>query len=600
MQSGSLIALDIETTGLDPFHDKILLIQLGTRTKRLVIDYRKLGDEIQQLNVLLSSKRFAKLGYNLAFDCAFLEVNGLQVRGPLVDVYLGSKVDTAGLPERKGMNGLAACAKRLLGVDLSKEQQTSFIDFDGEFDEEQLQYSADDVGEVLFDLNDAMKKLLAGQNIIHIWRLECRALPVIIQMYVNGMKLDISYYRELLTSEAEFREEKKIEVIRHLDEHGVLDDYKCPLTGDLLMHPNYSGRGKGKTKGFNLGSPAQLGVALAEYGVPLKKKVDEETGKISYSCDKNIIAFHLADFKVLQLYKEFKEAATACSYVEKLIGFAEKSPDGRIHARYNQMVRTGRMSCMDPNLQAIKKGKKHRKGFIAEINRILCVADYSQLELRLVTEVSGDEKLIKIYEEGLDVHTASAALMTGVPIEEVTKEARQAAKVFNFSCLYGAGAKTVRKQAVAQFGLMWTLEEVTEKLRSWKDAYPGLIKWQRSQGNSEELEVFTRYGRRRILQYPKKGESNFTTNLNTPIQGLGADCMKAAMALLWERHLADDPEIKVCACVHDELILECPSNRAEEAQQILKQCMEDAAPLIGIKTVPIVAEPSSGTDWSAK
>ena len=600
MLTGRLIALDIETTGLDPFHDNIVLIQLGTRAKRLVIDCRKLGDDIQKLNVLLANDRFGKLGHNLAFDCAFLEVNGLRVRGPLVDTYLGSKVDTAGLPERKGMNSLAACAKRLLGVELSKEEQTSFIDHEGEFTEEQLQYAADDVGEVVFDLWEVTKKLLAGQDLIHVWHLECRALPAFIQMHVNGMKLNVAYYRELLDSESQFREEKRLEVIRHLDENGVLDDYKCPLTGELLIHPNYSGKGKAKTKGFNLGSPAQLGVALAALGVPLKKKEDKETGKVSYSCDKNIIAFYLADFEVLRLYKEFKEAATACSYVEKLISFAEKSPDGRIHARYNTMVRTGRASCSDPNLQQIKKGKKHRQGFVSEPGNLLAIADYSQLELRVVAEVSKDENLIEIYEKGLDVHTASAALMTGVPLEEVTKEARQAAKVFNFSCLYGAGAKTVRRQAVAQFGLMWSLEEVQEKLQSWKAAYPGLIKWQRRQGNSEELEVFTQFGRRRILQRPKKDESNFTTNLNTPIQGLGADCMKAALALLWEQHLAHDPEIKLVACVHDEVILETPTYRVDEAKAMLKECMEDAAPMVGITTVPIIAEPSSGPDWSDK
>jgi len=114
------------------------------------------------------------------------------------------------------------------------------------------------------------------------------------------------------------------------------------------------------------------------------------------------------------------------------------------------------------------------------------------------------------------------------------------------------------------------------------------------------LEVFTQFGRRRILQRPKKGESNFTTNLNTPIQGLGADCMKAALALLWEQHLAHDPEIKLVACVHDEVILEAPAYRVDEAKTMLKECMEDAAPMVGITTVPIIAEPSSGPDWSDK
>ena len=98
----------------------------------------------------------------------------------------------------------------------------------------------------------------------------------------------------------------------------------------------------------------------------------------------------------------------------------------------------------------------------------------------------------------------------------------------------------------------------------------------------------------------KQGESNFTTNLNSPIQGLGADCLKAALALLWEQHLSIDPEIKIVACVHDEIILEAPKEKEEQVKALLKECMEDAAPLVGITSVPILAEPSAGPDWSAK
>ena len=150
------------------------------------------------------------------------------------------------------------------------------------------------------------------------------------------------------------------------------------------------------------------------------------------------------------------------------------------------------------------------------------------------------------------------------------------------------------------FGILWTVEEAKEKLDAWKQAYPGVVDWQRRQGNNEELEVRTKFGRRRILMPCKKGESNFTTNLNSPIQGLGADCLKAALALLWEQHLCDDPEIKLIACIHDEIILEAPKEREDYVKRILKECMEDAAPLVGIVSVPIVAEPSAGPDWSAK
>ena len=600
--SSKLIALDIETTGLDPWKNEILLIQLGTRDIRIVIDYRSVGD-VPLLKEFLASDQWGKLGHNLAFDCSFLEVHGMPVRGPLVDTYLGSKVLTAGLPEKAGMNGLAACARRYLGrvMENKTELQKSFINQQGPFTSEQLQYAAEDVGDIILDLEVALRLKTTAERLKHVWELECRALPTLIQMYVNGFKLNVSYYQDLLESEQRLREEKKHEVVAYLDQHGVLQEYRNPETGKVMIHPQSWGRGKSKIKGFNLGSPSQLGVALALVGVPLKSKTDEKTGKVSYSCDKNVLAFYLAEFEVLRIYKEFKEAATACSYTEKLINIAKDYPGHRIHASYNNAVRTGRMSCSNPNLQQLKKGKRYRAGFIAEEGNILYIADYSQLEIRLVAEISGDDNLLKIYKAGEDVHTSSAMLMTGkTDASEVTKEERQAAKATNFGALYGCGPKTLRQQAISMFGILWTIDVAAEKLQAWKTAYPGLVDWQRRQGNNDEPYVYTKFGRRRWLQTPKKGESNYTTNLNTPVQGLGADCLKAALAMLWEQHLADDPEIKIVACVHDEIILEAPQERAEEVEAMLKTCMEDAAPLVGITSVPIVAEPSSGPDWSDK
>ena len=155
MISGRLIALDIETTGLNPWQDEILLVQLGTRTKTLVIDFKKIGVAKKHLAPLLASDRFGKLGHNLAFDCAFLEVNGLKVRGPLCDTFLASKILTAGLPETKGLNGLGACVKRALNVELENkdELQKSFIGHQGAFSDEQLDYAAQDVGDLVFDLS---------------------------------------------------------------------------------------------------------------------------------------------------------------------------------------------------------------------------------------------------------------------------------------------------------------------------------------------------------------------------------------------------------------------------------------------------------------
>ncbi len=616
---GRLLSLDIETTGLDPWKDKLLLIQLGTKDRTLVIDCRKLGSELKLLAPILASEDYGKLGHNLAFDCAFLEVKGFPVRGALIDTFLASKVETAGEPEAiKGKrrwgkgNGLAACCERWLNetIEQKEDLQKAFIGLsdDTEISQELLEYGANDAA-IPHKLHDVIGDRLVEQDLFHVWQLECRALPALIQMRVNGMKLDIPYYEGLLEEESQFRENKKLEVIQFMAKEGVLEQYKCPLTNCLLIHPQKSGKGKSATLGFNLASPTQLGPALVALGVPLEKKISEKTGKTSYSCDKNVLAFHLADYEILQLYTQYKKSATRTQMVEKLIKIAEESADGRIHAEYNQCVRSGRMSSRNPNLQQIPKEPRYRKGLVAEINRILSSADYSQVEIRIVAESSQDKNLIQIYQEGRDVHTGSAMLMTGkTNPEDITKEERSAAKCINFGALYGCGAKTLRQTAISMFGISWTLQQAQQKLTQWKDAYPDVIAWQREQGQeTEELEVHTIFGRRRKLQKPRrkneeegipKDESNYTKRLNSPIQGLGADLLKAALALLWEQYVCDDPDIKIVACVHDEIILETTLDRADYACEILQECMEDAAPLVGIHRVPIVAEPSSGDNWA--
>ena len=615
MLTGRLIALDIETTGLDPFKDELLLIQLGTQSHTLIIDCRAIGEEINLLAPLLASEDFGKLGHNLSYDCYWLEVKGLKVRGLLVDTYLASKVETAGEPEGFGKgrwgqgNSLKACSERWLGktIEEKKELQASFIGMkpDQKLTDEQFGYAANDVA-ILFELHEQARKVTLECDSHHVWELECRTLPAIVQMKANGMKLDVPYYKALLEEESKFREDKKIEVISYMEKAGVLEQYRCPLTRLLLVHPQYSGKGKGKTTGFNLASPTQLGPVLVEMGVPLEAKISEKTKKASYSCDKNVLAFHMADYEILRLYTEYKKAATRTQMVDKLIKLAEEAPDGRIHSDYNQIVRSGRMSSRDPNTQQIPKESRYRKGFIAEHQRLLVRADYSQLEVRLVAEVSEDKTLLGIYSRGEDVHTATAQLMTGKPADQIEKSERTAAKAVGFGAIYGCSARTLRQTAISMFGLSWTMDQAQETLDAWKDSYPGIVKWHQKQGRQEGLEVRTIFGRRRKLQRPRKAtkanglerdESNYTRLLNSPIQGLGADILKAALALLWEQYLCEQTDIKLVAVVHDEIILEAPESKVEYAKQILQECMEDAAPMVGVMNVPIVAEPSSGTNW---
>jgi DNA polymerase I-like protein with 3'-5' exonuclease and polymerase domains len=578
--------VDVETTGLNPIVDQLLLIQIGLPDKVFVFDCRGLGDDLRYLAPILSKKSICKLGQNLAFDWGFLEANGLPLRGPLLDTMLGARLINLGLRHK---NDLGSLVQRYLALRLEdkKELQKSFIGHVGPFTEEQLEYAARDVA-LLFPLYEKLRWKLKQEDLHHIFKLECRCLPAFASMIYNGFLLDVEYYERLLIDRRAACDEVEKEVIAHFEELGVLDQYKNPETGEVIINPASYGRGKNKIKGFNLRSPAQLAPVLRAGGVPV-------TG----SLDQNVLAFLAPDYPIVRQYLRYKHAATECSQIEKLIGHAKNYPDHRIRASYRQLgTDTGRSSCSGPNLQQVNSGKEHRQGFKAALGHKLVIADYSQLELRIAAECSGEERMAHAYQENADLHLRTASLMLNKPEKDIDKSARTSAKIINFGALYGAGAKTIQKQAVAQYGVYIPLKEAEEKLGQWRRAYPQLIGWQKTQGNRAELNVKTLMGRRRLLV---PGDTDrFTVRLNTQVQGTGGDCMKAALAMLWESYLEPNPYIKLVACIHDECVLEVPEDCVEDAITILKQCMEAAAYEVCITNVPIVANAGWGDNWSAK
>ena len=600
LAAAKVVALDIETTGLNPITDEILLIQLGTKETTWVFDYRELKGKVD-FSPVISNPQIAKLGQNLQFDVSFLEAKGIQVRGICLDTMLAAAVIHAG---RRLPLSLGELTKRHLGIVLEdkKELQKSFIGHEGPFTEAQIEYAARDVS-ILWPLYRLLSTRLKRDELLHIFKLECRALPAFAQLKVNGMKLDIPSYQELLVERQKFRDELQATLIEAMTP--ALDDYRSPATGEVLVHPDFYGKGKSKVKGFNLGSSEQLSYALVALGVPLEQKgfytlkKGETVERIKYSTDKNDLAFLAPDYEIVRQFLKWKEAQTEIQQIEKLITEAEKYPDHRIRPSYRQTgADTGRASCASPNLQQVNNSKEHRRGFVAEPGRKYIIADYSQLELRLAAECSGEERMIEAYQAGADLHTRTASLMLGIPEDRVEKPARTAAKIINFGALYGSGPKTLRRQAVAQYGVDMSLEEATEKLSQWREAYPTLIGWQKSQGNRAGLAVHTLMGRRRQL-VPGVSDK-FTVRLNTQVQGTGGDVGKAALALLWESYLQHNPEIYLVGYIHDEIILEAPEDKVEEAQAVLVQCMERAGKECMVTKVPVIAESGVGDDWSAK
>ncbi|MBQ0059828.1 MAG: DNA polymerase I, partial [Lachnospiraceae bacterium] len=273
--------------------------------------------------------------------------------------------------------------------------------------------------------------------------------------------------------------------------------------------------------------------------------------------------------------------------------------DGRIHTTFNQTVTaTGRLSSQDPNLQNIpmktEQGRLIRKCFIPKEGCIFVDADYSQIELRILAHMSGDEALIDAYRSSKDIHALTASQVFKVPFEEVTPLQRRNAKAVNFGIIYG----------ISSFGLSQGLsispKEAEKYIKDYFAAYPsihafiqGMVEDAKKTGYATSL-----YGRRRPI--PELSSGNFMQRsfgeraaMNSPIQGTAADVMKIAMIRVYDRLKAEGMESRLILQIHDELLIEAPENEAEKASIILIEEMQKAADM----SVVLEAECSTGTDW---
>ncbi|MBQ9534310.1 MAG: DNA polymerase I [Clostridia bacterium] len=345
---------------------------------------------------------------------------------------------------------------------------------------------------------------------------------------------------------------------------------------------------------FNIGSPKQLGAVLFEkLGLHALKKT-----KSGYSTDAEVLKKLADKHEIVPCVLRWRELTKLRStYVEGLIKAVGE--DGRIHASFNQMVTaTGRLSCTEPNLQNIpvrrELGSEVRKCFVPREGWVFAGADYSQIELRILAHISGDESMLGAFRRGEDIHTATAAQVFGVPFEEVTPQMRSGAKAVNFGIVYGISA----------FSLADDIKVTTKEAQAYIDAYlekyHGVREYMESikRKAREDGFVTTVYGRRRYL--PELRSSNFNVRsfgervaLNTPIQGTAADIIKIAMLRVTEAIRREGLRARLVLQVHDELICECPRAEAETVCALLRREMEGAAQL----SVPLTADAGYGENW---
>ena len=221
------------------------------------------------------------------------------------------------------------------------------------------------------------------------------------------------------------------------------------------------------------------------------------------------------------------------------------------------------------------------------------MADYSQIELRVAAEISQDSRMIAAYKQGQDLHKLTASLIMDKPLEEVTDDERQAAKAVNFGLIYGMGAKGLQSYAQNTFGVNMTEQDAIIFRARFFTAYQGLNQWHQREKQSARRETRTLIGRRREWNDDPK----LTEILNTPVQGCAADIIKKALTMLPDA--LNETRAMIIGCVHDEIILEAPEDKAEQVAQILKNTMEKAGQDI-LKSVPVIAETTIANSWSEK
>jgi len=417
----------------------------------------------------------------------------------------------------------------------------------------------------LLQLEAPLKKVLEQEGTLSVFEaIEMPLVPILAEMEWLGIRVDVPYLQEL--SE---RLQAQIEAIAE-------EVYQ--LAGER----------------FNIGSPKQLGTILFEkLQLPIVKKT-----KTGYSTDAEVLqtlaSEHPIALKIVQYRELSKLRGTYAEALPKLVN----PLTGRIHTKLNQTVTaTGRLSSSEPNLQNIpirtEVGREIRRAFIADEGYRLLSLDYSQIELRILAHMSGDPVLVRAFEQGEDIHTATASILFGLPPEQISSELRRRAKTVNYAVLYG----------MSDFGLSQELGisagEAKAIIQNYFERFPQIKEFTQAivQEARQNGYVATLLGRKRYI--PELQSANRNERLaaeraaiNMPFQGTAADIMKLAMIRTWKR-LGSDSPTRMLLQVHDELLLETPEGTENEVAQVVAEEMEQAYAL----SVPLTVEAKAGVNW---
>lgn len=465
-------------------------------------------------------------------------------------------------PSRKEFD-LVSLSESYLGVTLTISEQTQISLFDDE-NTNMSNYAKHALA--LGHLRELFEKQLEKNNQQKLYyEVELPLISVLASMQIEGFTLDSNE----LDSFSQYLS-KKIKAVES-------------VIYELAGHE------------FNINSPKQLGVVLFE---ELELKPVKKT-KTGYSTNADVLEkitdMHPIVAQIIQYRQYAKLKSTYCDGMGALVN----QKTHKIHSIFNQTVTvTGRISSTEPNMQNIptrtELGRELRKMFVAGDGNVLVDADYSQIELRVLSHLANDETMINAFKNGEDIHAVTASQVLGIPLEEVTKEQRSSAKAVNFGIVYGIGEFSLSRD----IGV--SVKEAKAYIDSYLEKYHGVREYMESTKENAKQNGYVTTMMNRIRYIPELKSSNYNIRsfgeraaMNTPVQGSAADIIKLAMVRVYNRLKNSKLNARLILQVHDELIVEAPENEAETVKTILKEEMENAVLL----NVPLVVDMASGKSW---
>lgn len=550
------LAIDIETTGLDPLVNQIVSVQIANPYDDIVdiLDMRR-GDFRFFINWLTHSFYGTTYYQNAKFDTGFLHANYGYKPNKVYDTWAVECVLTAGTV--KGRNSLKRLTEKYLGIEMDKSVRETFTMplFDTlEMTEEQQRYSALDAW-VLPRIAAEQRKNSQDTAIQKIIDLENQLTFVFAQMELRGFYLDSEAWLAL----AKQAEVATAEYVQNL----------IRISGEPAA---------------NFNSHNDLLRIFKKLGITIPVVQGRETTKEEF-----IEKLKHPFIKALLEYRDTNKRVT--TYGKEFLNFVHPI-DGRVHPNFNQFgTDTGRISSDEPNTQNIPGDPRYRRCFKAKPGYKLVCADFVQQELVLMAEVSQDPQLLKAFREGLDIHRLAAANIYNVAYDEVDKEQRTVAKILNFGLAYGSSAWNLANK------LNVSDKKAVQLVDDYWERFPVLKKWQRRAGLMALRFGYseTIWGRKRYYGEGLERNSVMRMGANHQIQGSGADMVKRAMVLISAR-LPEFSDAGIVNQVHDELEVEAKAEEADAVAEMVKQCMEQAGAEI-VKSIQQRADVKVATEW---